>query len=134
MVNFSAVFLIFSVVIFFFFSCQRKIDKDSFSDPSSEQIISSTNLFGVDTSNFIMLSKSIKRNEFLAKILSSFNLESYHVAELANKVDAVFDLRKVRFGKNYYALGDKNKARLIWTDILKSDQANSEVKNLLSYL
>ena len=85
-------------------SCKNKNSEGLSEDQNQLEQISSSNLFGIDTSQYILVSNTIKRNEFFAKILSSFNLESNHVAELTKKVNEIFDLRKVRFGKNYHAL------------------------------
>ena len=60
--------------------------------------------------------------------------ESLELLMKALEIDQLDNEIRIWIGKNYHALGDKDKARLIWTDILKSDKTNSEVKNLLSYL
>jgi len=39
---------------------------------------------------------------------------------------------KIWIGKNYSALGNKAKARAVWSEVLAIDSANEEVKKLLA--
>jgi len=38
---------------------------------------------------------------------------------------------KIWIGKNYSALGEKDKAKAIWSEVLTTDGTNAEVKRLM---
>ena len=52
----------------------------------------------------------------------------------AVKLDEKDNSSKIWIGKNYAALGERAKARAIWSEVLVSDQANDEVKKLLGLM
>jgi tetratricopeptide (TPR) repeat protein len=69
----------------------------------------------------------------LGKIYFSQSLyrESLEQFNLALKSDERDVVPKIWIGKNYSAMGQKNKARAIWSEVLTSDETNVEVKELL---
>jgi len=38
---------------------------------------------------------------------------------------------RIWIGKNHYAMGEKDKAKAIWSDVLARDKSNREVQKLL---
>ncbi|MCP4138351.1 MAG: hypothetical protein GY754_45740 [bacterium] len=52
----------------------------------------------------------------------------------ALKIDERDNLLKIWIGKNYSALGDKDRARAIWSEVMASDSANDEVRKLLNVM
>ena len=57
--------------------------------------------------------------------------ESLDQFTLALQVDQKDTLPRIWIGKNYLAMGAKDKARAIWSEVLITDGANTEVKELL---
>lgn len=57
--------------------------------------------------------------------------ESLDQFNLALKIDQKDTIPKIWIGKNYSALGEKDKAKAIWSEVLTTDGANSEVKHLM---
>lgn len=57
--------------------------------------------------------------------------ESLDQFTLALKIDEKDAMPKIWIGKNYFALGEKDKAKAIWSEILTTDGTNREVKDLL---
>ena len=54
--------------------------------------------------------------------------ESIDQFNLALKIDEKDTTPKIWIGKNYSALGEKDKARAIWSEVLTTDGTNTEVK------
>ncbi|MBN2160733.1 MAG: hypothetical protein JW807_15190 [Spirochaetes bacterium] len=57
--------------------------------------------------------------------------ESIEQFGYALKIDEKDSTPKIWIGKNYSAMGEKDKARAIWSDVLTSDGKNTEVRELL---
>lgn len=57
--------------------------------------------------------------------------ESLDQFTLALQLDQKDTLPKIWMGKNYQAMGAKDKARAIWSEVLTTEGANTEVKELL---
>ncbi len=57
--------------------------------------------------------------------------ESIDQFSLALKIDVKDTTPKIWIGKNYSALGEKDKAKAIWSEVLTTDVTNAEVKHLL---
>lgn len=57
--------------------------------------------------------------------------ESIDQFNLALKIDVKDTTPKIWIGKNYSALGEKDKARAIWSEVLTTDGTNAEVKRLM---
>ncbi len=64
---------------------------------------------------------------------SLFKESLYHFTS-ALKEDGKDNLLKIWIGKNYSALGEKTKARAIWTEVLANDNTNKEAKKLLGLM
>lgn len=67
--------------------------------------------FGINTDSFLVIKEDIKRNEFLANILSSFNIDYSKIALLAKKSREIFDVRNIAAGKPYTILASKDSSR-----------------------
>ena len=57
--------------------------------------------------------------------------ESLDQFNLALKIDVKDTTPKIWIGKNYSALGEKDKAKAIWSEVLTTDGTNTEVKRLM---
>jgi tetratricopeptide (TPR) repeat protein len=57
--------------------------------------------------------------------------ESIEQFNLALKIDVKDTTPKIWIGKNYSALGEKDKAKAIWSEVLTTDGTNAEVKHLM---
>jgi tetratricopeptide (TPR) repeat protein len=60
--------------------------------------------------------------------------ESIDQFSQALKIDERDSMPKIWIGKNYSALGEKDKARAIWSEVLTTDGTNAEVKKLLGIM
>ncbi|MFC1668871.1 tol-pal system YbgF family protein [Spirochaetota bacterium] len=66
--------------------------------------------------------------------LQSLYKESLEHFNYALKIDEKDNLLRIWIGKNYSAMGQKDKAKSIWTEVLTSDRSNVEVKKLLGVM
>ena len=57
--------------------------------------------------------------------------ESLDQFNQALKIDEKDSMPKIWIGKNYSAMGEKDKAKAIWSEVLTTDGANAEVKKLM---
>jgi tetratricopeptide (TPR) repeat protein len=57
--------------------------------------------------------------------------ESLEQFSQALKIDEKDATPKIWIGKNYSAMGEKDKAKAIWSEVLTTDGANTEVKHLM---
>ncbi|MFH0977229.1 MAG: hypothetical protein V1874_15725 [Spirochaetota bacterium] len=80
------------------------------------------------------LIKSANMN--LGKIYFNQSLYKESLMHFTNalKIDGRDNLLKIWIGKNYSALGEKTKAKAIWSEVLASDQSNKEAKKLLGLM
>ncbi len=53
---------------------------------------------------------------------------------LALKIDAKDSVPKIWIGKNYSAMGEKDKAKAIWSEVLTTDGMNTEAKALMKMM
>jgi len=60
--------------------------------------------------------------------------ESIDQFNQALKIDERDSMPKIWIGKNYSAMGEKDKAKAIWSEVLTTDGANAEVKKLLGIM
>jgi tetratricopeptide (TPR) repeat protein len=89
-------------------------------------------ILGMTTDNGIL--KLAHAN--LGKIYFNQSLYKESLAHFAEalKIDDRDQILKIWIGKDYSALGDKTKARAIWTEVLTADRSNEEVKKLLGLM
>lgn len=64
--------------------------------------------FGIQVDSFHIVESRIKPNEFLANILLNFNIDYSTIDLLAEKSKEIFDVRKMRAGKNYTIFATKD--------------------------
>lgn len=64
--------------------------------------------FGIQVDSFHIVESRIKPNEFLANILLKFNIDYSTIDLLAEKSKEIFDVRKMRAGKNYTIFATKD--------------------------
>lgn len=57
--------------------------------------------FGLPIDSFIVVEKTIQRNEFLAAILQLYKVDDSVITELARQSKSVFDVRKMMAGRQY---------------------------------
>ncbi len=60
--------------------------------------------------------------------------ESLDQFSLALKIDAKDSVPKIWIGKNYSAMGEKDKAKAIWSEVLTTDGMNTEAKALMKMM
>jgi tetratricopeptide (TPR) repeat protein len=60
--------------------------------------------------------------------------ESIDQFSRALKIDERDSMPKIWIGKNYSAMGEKDKAKAIWSEVLTRDGANTEVKKLMGIM
>ena len=66
--------------------------------------------------------------------IQSLYKESLEHFNFALKFDKKDNALRIWIGKNYLAMGQKDKAKAIWTEVLTLDGANAEVKKLLGVM
>ena len=74
----------------------------------------------------VCLGKIYYNQSLYSESLSHFNS--------ALKIDELDSVSKVWIGKNYAALGYRDRARAIWSEVLSVDRTNAEVKELLDII
>jgi murein DD-endopeptidase MepM/ murein hydrolase activator NlpD len=57
--------------------------------------------FGLPTDSFNVIENTVHRNEFLATILQTYNIENITIANLAQKSKPIFDVRRIAAGNQY---------------------------------
>lgn len=62
----------------------------------AKQVVESKKVFGFAVDDFVVEKGRIKRNQYLAEILSEHNVDHQRIGELAKKSKNVFDVRKIR--------------------------------------
>lgn len=68
-------------------------------------------LFGIVVDSLDVNSEKIGRNEMLSQILTRYNVPYSNIAQLAKNSKKVFDVRKLRSGKEYTVLSARDSAR-----------------------
>ncbi len=58
-------------------------------------------MYGFNVDTLTVVSETVKRNEFLANILLSYNVDYATIDRVARETRNVFDVRKMRHGNNY---------------------------------
>ncbi len=101
-----------TIVIVFLTSCnetnhKEKKQKTFATDSNIVQQKKSNTFFDIDTSNFVVKSSKIKKNQNLGDILSKNNV-SYEIIDSLTKFDSVFDFRKIKAGNKYYFIFSKD--------------------------
>ncbi|MBN2401089.1 MAG: hypothetical protein JXN64_01695 [Spirochaetes bacterium] len=98
----------------------------------TDSIMSFKNI--LDTCSDNALLKSANMN--LGKIYFGRSLYKESLEHFTNalKIDEKDNSSRIWIGKNYAALGERTKAKAIWTEVLVSDQANIEAKKLLGLM
>ena len=66
--------------------------------------------FGIPADSFNLISGQIKRNGLLSQILIGYGISNQEIDILARNSSDVFDVRKIRAGKNYFILCDNDSA------------------------
>lgn len=82
---------------------QAEIVEEAAEDPAPQKLI-----FGLPEDSFYVYQSKIKRNEFLANILLKYHVDYTTIDQLSKKSKAVFDVRKIRAGKKYTILTNKD--------------------------
>jgi tetratricopeptide (TPR) repeat protein len=98
----------------------------------TDSIMSFKNILDTCTDNSLLKLANVN----LGKIYFSRSLYKESLAHFTNalKIDDRDNSSKIWIGKNYAALGEKTKARAIWTEVLVSEQSNIEAKKLLGMM
>jgi murein DD-endopeptidase MepM/ murein hydrolase activator NlpD len=71
------------------------------------------NVFGFVDDSLNHLSLTVKRNETLSDILESFHLLNTNVPEIAKRSKPLFDVRRIKAGKNYHLYTDDDSLNTI---------------------
>ena len=90
------------------------------SNPSGEEILISAESdsalqldqpvlkFGIPIDSFNIETASVKRNQNLSTILIPFGVSAMEIDQIVKKARGVFDLRKIRYGKDYHLFLSKD--------------------------
>lgn len=62
--------------------------------------------YGFNKSDYVISSGTIKKNQFLSQILLQYKVGYATIARLANNVKGIYDVRKLRSGKQFYILNE----------------------------
>jgi len=105
--------------------------------------------FGIPADSFNLVSGRIKRNRLLSQILTEYGITNQEMDLLSRNSSDVFDVRKIRAGKNYFILCDNDsigKARYLiyehdptisyifsFNDSINITPFRKEIKNVIRY-
>ena len=114
-----------------------KVQSETVQEPLSEPKLT----YGIPIDSFQVTHSKIGRNQFLANILESYNIEFPEVQEILNKVQDEFDVRKIRAGNPYsvfqtkdsttrYFVYEKNKVDYLVVDLTDSVDVYSKSKEV----
>ena len=111
-------------------------------DATDAEEVSLPNIaYGIDVDSLQVITSNIGRNEFLATIFESLNIQTASVNQILNKVQDEFDVRKIRAGNPYsifqnadsvvqYFVYEKNKVDYLVVDLTDSVSVYSQSKNV----
>jgi murein DD-endopeptidase MepM/ murein hydrolase activator NlpD len=103
--------LLLFISIFISVSCSNN-SNDMIKEIENQDVEVQTFLFGVDLSKHKTIQNSIKSGESISILLSRYGLASDQVHQSIVLCDNVFDLRKIRQGRPYFAFLNKQNEKL----------------------
>lgn len=100
-------------IVYLFSNCNRNEADTSqnteiVSDSAVEVIPEPEYLYGIQIDSFEVKKEKIKRNQYLAQILSPHNVDYQTIDKLARKSKEIFDVRKIKTGNPYTLICDKD--------------------------
>lgn len=118
-------FLVLSV--FVILSCQPKlVEKETAILPP---VPSPTLVFGFDADSVEVFHGKIKWNQTLSVLLEEFEVEGVAINQLAEAAKSVFDVRKLKAGKEYIIVHEKDSSRTLKQFIYEPDRTTMVVYN-----
>ena len=105
----SLVLLVFSP----YFSCKTKTSKST-SQTETDTLVAQKEpvlIYGIPADSFLLETGTVKPNEYLSQILNSRGIGMAVIDKIARKSKPVFDVRKIRSGKNYTFFFDNDSAK-----------------------
>jgi tetratricopeptide (TPR) repeat protein len=109
--------------LLFYATAERAAKKYTGAIVSYKDVLSRTSDDGIRKLVHVNLGKIYFNQSLYRESIDQFNL--------ALKIDQKDATPKIWIGKNYSAMGDKDKAKAIWSEVLTTDGANTEVKHLM---
>jgi len=106
--------LIFTVLLILSVSCNKSVNDNSaiisvVSDTTVNQEKSSpVFMYGIPSDSFNLISGHIKPNGFLSEILLKYGVSMQEIDQTVRNSRDVFDVRKIRSGKNYVLFCDRD--------------------------
>ena len=105
-------FLAIAVLLFINrFQKDQRIEKEQDSEIAEivlEEPLPKKLIFGFPEDSFYVYQSKIERNEFLSTILLKHHVDYATIDQLSKKSKAIFDVRKIRAGKQYTILANKD--------------------------
>jgi hypothetical protein len=109
--------------LLFYATAERVAKKYTGAIVSYKDVLARTSDDGIRKLVHVNLGKIYFNQSLFKESLEQFNL--------ALKIDQKDTTPKIWIGKNYSAMGEKDKARAIWSEVLTTDGTNAEVKHLM---
>ncbi|MBV6645740.1 MAG: peptidoglycan DD-metalloendopeptidase family protein [Cyclobacteriaceae bacterium] len=96
-----------------------------------QPVVEPTLLYGLPIDSFTVVNKKIRWNQTLSTILSKYNVSGEAIFELAQKARGIFDVRKLKAGKYYTIIHERDKEKTARQFIFEPDPTEYFVFNLV---
>lgn len=106
----AIIIVLIGITISFIFFSQKDVmaEEDVAVVDSSEIVPPVFREFGIAVDSFDIMDGSVKRNEYLAEILQSYNVPNSAIEKIVRYGKDIFDFRKVRAGNRYKLYAEKD--------------------------
>ena len=110
--NILLIVLLFAT-IFYCISCNNsKTKSNKSSETKTDSVETSSNfVYGINIDSLSVIKDKIKSNQNLSEILPRYGVSYQKIDELSKKSKDIFDIRKIRAGKNYSIICSKDSVK-----------------------
>lgn len=77
--------------------------------------------YGIPVDSFIIETRRVARNQNLSSILNPYGITALDIDKIVKKSKDIFDLRKIRYGKEYHLFWSKDTANALTHFVYKQD-------------
>ncbi len=124
--------LLFLGFVFIIASCTNKKETPAeIAEPAEEVVVlDSLNEFGIIVNGLEEHKSVVKRNQTLSDLLFPFRVSSKKILEIVNASDGIFDIRKIKSGKNFIVYSADDTIKSIPYFVYETDPVNYYVFDL----
>ena len=104
--------LIITLILLIISGCNSTVSKDAIEEKQNvvEEVYTPTIKYGINVDSLSVISKKVKKNEFLSDILLKYGVNYNDIDYIARKTKDVFDVRKIVAGNKYSVICSNDSA------------------------